>query len=201
MYRSAFSSDDVEVLERKTLFRRFFALESLTIRHRRYEGGWTAPFERELFCRGQAAGVLLHDPDRNTVVLVEQFRVGLIDHSQESPWVLELVAGMLDKPEDVETMAKREIQEETGLEVRSVTPICQYYNSPGGSDEKIHLYYACVDSSQAGGIHGLAEENEDIKVVVLPVPEVLAALHRGQINNAMAIIALQWFELNHGNLR
>lgn len=201
MYRSVFSSDDVEVIERKTLFRRFFALESLTIRHRRYEGGWSAPFERELFLRGQAAGVLLHDPARNTLVLVEQFRIGLIDNPAESPWVLELVAGMLDKPEDVATMAKREIQEETGLEVQSVTPICQYYNSPGGSDEKIHLYYAQVDSSQAGGIHGLAEENEDIKVVVLPVPEALSALHDGQINNAMAIIALQWFELNHGNLR
>lgn len=201
MYRNEFSAQDVEVIERKTLFRRFFALESLTIRHRRFAGGWTEPFQRELFRRGQAAGVLLHDPRRHELVLVDQFRIGLIDDREESPWALELVAGMLDKPEDVETMAKREISEETGLTVQSVTPICQYYNSPGGSDEKIHLYYAQVDSSQAEGIHGLADENEDIKVVVLSVADALAALHAGQINNAMAIIALQWFELNHGNLR
>lgn len=201
MYRSKFSSQDVEILERKTLFRRFFALESLTLRHRRFAGGWTEPFQRELFCRGQAAGVLLHDPQRNELVLVDQFRVGLIDDNEQSPWALELVAGMLDKPEDVETMAKREVEEETGLTVQSVTPICQYYNSPGGSDEKIHLYYAQVDSSQASGIHGLASEHEDIKVVVLSVADALAALRTGQINNAMAIIALQWFELNHGNIR
>ncbi|GGG50813.1 ADP-ribose pyrophosphatase [Pseudohongiella nitratireducens] len=201
MYRAEFSSKDIEVIERKTLFRRFFALESLTVRHRRYEGGWTEPFERELFCRGQAAGVLLHDPERNEIVMVEQFRIGLIDNVEESPWALELVAGMLDQAEDMETMARREIKEETGLQVQSVTPVCQYYNSPGGSDEKIHLYYAQVDSSQAGGIHGLASENEDIKVVVLSVSEVLAALHDGRINNAMAIIALQWFELNYGNKR
>lgn len=201
MYRNEFSAQDVEVIERKTLFRRFFALESLTIRHRRFAGGWTEPFQRELFRRGQAAGVLLHDPRRHELVLVDQFRIGLIDDREESPWALELVAGMLDKPEDIETMAKREISEETGLTVQSVTPICQYYNSPGGSDEKIHLYYAQVDSSQAEGIHGLADENEDIKVVVLSVADALAALHAGQINNAMAIIALQWFELNHGNLR
>ena len=201
MYRNEFSAQDVEVIERKTLFRRFFALESLTIRHRRFAGGWTDPFKRELFCRGQAAGVLLHDPQRHELVLVDQFRIGLIDDREEGPWALELVAGMLDKPEDVETMAKREVEEETGLTVQSVTPICQYYNSPGGSDEKNHLYYAQVDSSQAEGIHGLADENEDIKVVVLSVADALAALHAGQINNAMAIIALQWFELNHGNLR
>ena len=145
--------------------------------------------------------MLLHDPERHEFVLVEQLRIGLIDSAEDSPWVLELVAGMLDKPEDMEAMAKREVQEETGLDVQAVKPICQYYNSPGGSDEKIHLYYAQVDSSQAGGIHGLASEHEDIKVVVLSVTEVLDALHDGRINNAMAIIALQWFELNYGCIR
>jgi 8-oxo-dGTP diphosphatase len=61
--------------------------------------------------------VLLHDPERHEFVLVEQLRIGLIDSAEDSPWVLELVAGMLDKPEDMEAMAKREVQEETGLQI------------------------------------------------------------------------------------
>lgn len=199
-YNPVYHHEDLEIVERKRVFQGFFALDKLHLRHRLYAGGWSATFTRELFVRGQAAGVLLYDPTRDQVVLVEQFRVGMIDAmrpdgSRQSPWALELVAGMVDTGESAAQMAVREVTEETGLQIAHTEFICQYFNSPGGSDESISLYYAEVDASLASGVHGLPEENEDIRVVVLTRQQAMAALHAGQINNAMAIIALQWLQI------
>lgn len=199
MYSPEFNHNDVELISRETAFKGFFSLDRLVVKHRLYQGGWSQPFTRELFCRGQAAGVLLHDPARGQVVMVEQFRVGLLDDPAQSPWALELVAGMLDGDESPEAMAMREIHEETGLTVTNLQFICEYYNSPGGSDERISVYYGQVDASLAGGIHGLAEEHENIKVIVMPVTDAVAAIAQGKINNAMAIIALQWLQLHHAH--
>lgn len=199
-YDPVYQHGDFEILERKRVFQGFFALDKLQVRHRLYAGGWSAPFSRELFVRGKAAGVLLYDPVRDEVVMVEQFRVGMIDAMtaqgrRQSPWALELVAGMVDQHESAAQMAVREVAEETGLNILSAEWIGQYYNSPGGSDECISLFYAEVDASLAGGVHGLPEENEDIRVVVLTREQAMSALNTGLINNAMAIIALQWLQL------
>lgn len=194
-YAPIFNDQDVEVLHRETAFRGFFAIDRIVLKHRRYEGGWTQPFTRELFRKGRAAGVLLHDPARQQLVMVEQFRVGMLDSPQHNSWVLELVAGFVDSDESPSAMAVREVQEETGLKVGNLQFICEYFNSPGGSTECISLFYGTVDSSLASGIHGLAEENEDIRVVVVPLAEAWLLLSDGRINNAMSIIALQWLRL------
>ncbi len=190
-----YEKSDVEVLERHRVFKGFFSVDKLSLRHRLYAGGWSQVFTRELFLRGRAAGVLLYDPARDHVVLVEQFRVGMLNSAQQSPWALELVAGMVDEGESPEDMAGREVLEETGLTIGQAQFICEYYNSPGGCDERISLFYAEVDSSHAAGVHGLPEENEDIRVVVLPAAVAIAAVQQGLINNAMAIIALQWLQI------
>ncbi|HLT63637.1 MAG TPA: NUDIX domain-containing protein [Pseudohongiella sp.] len=199
-YDPVYTHGDFEVVERKRVFQGFFAVDQLSLRHRLYAGGWSNTFTRELFVRGQAAGVLLYDPARDNVVMVEQFRVGMIDAATpegkaQSPWALELVAGMVASDESPAEMALREVAEETGLEISSAEFVCQYYNSPGGSDECISIFYAEVDSSQAEGIHGLPDENEDIRAVVLPREDAMKAMREGHINNAMAIIALQWLQI------
>lgn len=190
-----YEKSDVEVSERQRVYQGFFAVDKLTLRHRLYAGGWSKPFTRELFLRGRAAGVLLYDPQRDQLVLVEQFRVGILNAEQQSPWALELVAGMVDEGESAQEMAGREVLEETGLTIGQSQFICEYYNSPGGCDERISLFYAEVDSADAAGVHGLPEENEDIRVVVLPRMLAVAAMREGLINNAMAIIALQWLQI------
>jgi len=195
LYDPKFNAQDVEILHRETAFQGFFAIDRITLKHRRFEGGWSQPFTRELFRRNRAAGVLLYDPARQQLVMVEQFRVGLLDAPQHNPWVLELVAGIVDTDESVNSVAVREVQEETGLKVDNLQFICEYFNSPGGSTECISLFYGSIDASEAGGIHGLAEENEDIRVVVVPLTEAWHLLNSGRINNAMAIIALQWLRL------
>lgn len=184
--------EDVEIVGREVAFQGFFAVDRVTLRHRLFAGDWSGTFTRELFRRGRSVGVLLHDPALSQLVLVEQFRVGLLNDKHRSPWVLELVAGMVDAGEEAPDVAVRETQEETGLDVGELTHICEYYNSPGGSDECISLFYGQVDASEAGGIYGLASENEDIRVVVMDVTEAWQGLDQGRFNNAMILIALQW---------
>ncbi|MEX2335155.1 MAG: NUDIX domain-containing protein [Pseudohongiella sp.] len=199
-YRPVYDRQDVTIVSRDTAYQGFFAIDRIVLRHRLFAGGWSPDFNRELFRRDQAAGVLLFDPVNDQLVLVEQFRVGLLDSMDQSPWALELVAGIIDEGESAQDMARREVTEEAGLTIAAPEFICHYFNSPGGSTERISLFYAEVDVAQAGGIHGMANENEDIRVVVLSFDDAWAALRCGRINNAMAIIALQWLRLKRAGI-
>ena len=194
------SQADVEVLQRETCFKGFYRLDRLQLRHRQFAGGMGPQLSRELFVRHDAVCVLPYDPQRDSVVLIEQFRVGAMDKSS-NPWLLELVAGLIDKDEQPEEVARREAVEEADLELTALWPITQYYPSPGGSDERVHLYIGRCDSEGAGGVHGLAEEGEDIRVHVLGFDEALATMRAGQLDNAASIIALQWLALNRDEVR
>ena len=150
---------------------------------------------RELLLRPRAVGVLLFDPAQQQVVLVRQIRVGMLDEGQ-NPWLLELVAGMVESGEEPIEVAARESLEEANTKQQDLLQICEYYNSPGISNERITLFCGRVDATQAGGIFGLDAEHEDIEVVVLSLADALAKVASGEINNAMSIIALQWLQLN-----
>jgi len=191
---------DVEVVEREACFRGFYQLDRVHFRHRQFAGGMGPLISRELFVRHDAVCVLPYDPRQDCVVLIEQFRVGAMDKAN-NPWLLELVAGLIDKDEEPEEVAHREAMEEANLPLGSLWPITQYFPSPGGSDELVHLYLGRCDSSGAGGIHGLVEEGEDIRVHVWPLADALAAVRDGRINNAASIIALQWLALNRAEVR
>ena len=192
--------DDVEVVEREACFRGFYQLDRLHLRHRLFAGGMGKLINRELFVRHDAVCVLPYDPQRDCVVLIEQFRVGALDKSL-NPWLIELVAGLIDKDEQPEQVARREAVEEAGLELAELWPLTQYYPSPGGSDERVHLYVGRCDSRGAGGVHGLEDEGEDIRVLVWSLDEALAAVADGRIDNAASIIALQWLALNRAKVR
>ena len=150
---------------------------------------------RELILRPRAVGVLLFDPAQQQVVLVRQIRAGMLDEGQ-NPWLLELVAGMVESGEEPIEVAARESLEEANTKPQDLLQICEYYNSPGISNERITLFCGRVDATQAGGIFGLDAEHEDIEVVVLSLADALAKVASGEINNAMSIIALQWLQLN-----
>ncbi|MFV8781269.1 NUDIX domain-containing protein [Microbulbifer sp. SA54] len=196
-----FTRGAVDVISRKVAYDGFFKMHKLRLRHRLFRGGWSAEMDRELFVRGNAVGVLLYDPERETVALVEQFRVGALERDQ-GPWCLELVAGMVEEGESLEEVARRELQEEAGLEVAKLHFICSYLPSPGGSSERMHLFCAAVNLNGAGGHFGLADEHEDIRLRVIRLQTVLAALDDGSavIDNAASIIALQWLQLHREKL-
>lgn len=197
--KSPLGHDDAELVARETLYKGFFRLERWKVRHRLFAGGWTETFAREVFVRHDAVVALLFDPRRDILVMIEQFRapaVGKVD----SPWLLELVAGLIDKDESPEEVARREAVEEAGATVGELIPIARYLPSPGASDEFVHLFCALVDSEGLGGIHGLPDEHEDILVHRVPFTEVPSLLTTGRINNAATLIALQWLMLNRARL-
>ncbi len=193
-------TDDVQILQREQCFSGFYRLERLQLRHRLFSGEMGAQIERELFVRHDAVCVLPYDPRRDEVVLIEQFRTGALDKA-DNPWLIELVAGLIDKGEQPEEVARREAMEEAGLELGALWPVCRYFPSPGGSNEQVHLYVGRCDSEGAEGIFGLPEEGEDIKVHVWSVERALAAVRDGEIDNAASIIALQWLALNRDEVR
>ncbi|MEJ6680034.1 MAG: NUDIX domain-containing protein [OM182 bacterium] len=185
----------IEVDQRETLFDSFLRVDRLKLRHSLFAGGWSELMTRELILRPRAVGVLLFDPAQQQVVLVRQIRVGMLDEGQ-NPWLLELVAGMVESGEEPIEVAARESLEEANTKPQDLLQICEYYNSPGISNERITLFCGRVDATQAGGIFGLYAEHEDIEVVVLSLADALAKVASGEINNAMSIIALQWLQLN-----
>jgi ADP-ribose pyrophosphatase len=190
----------IDIIERENCFQGFYRLDRLNLSHERFAGGMSQPISRELFVRHDAVCALPYDPQRDEVVLIEQFRVGPLG-KVDNPWLIEMVAGLIDKDEQPEEVAYREAEEEAGLTLSALWPITRFFPSPGGSNELVHVYLGRCDSQGAGGLHGLEEEGEDIRVSVWRFEDALQAVRDGRINNASAIIALQWLALNREEVR
>ncbi|KEA64933.1 ADP-ribose pyrophosphatase [Marinobacterium lacunae] len=198
-WQPSFGPDDFRIDEDLRVFDGYFKMYRLKLVHRRFHGGEVS-IQRELFRRGNAVCVLLYDPHQDAVVLVEQFRVGALE-APEGPWLLELVAGIVEPGETAVDVAVRESDEEAGLAISGVRPISRFLPSPGASDEWIDLMFACVDAREAEGVHGLPEEGEDIKVQVIDAEAAFELVRAGRINSGPAIIGLQWLELNRPRIR
>ncbi len=192
--------DGVELIEKQAAFSGYFRIDRFRLRFPLYEGGMSREVEREVLERGQVAAVLLVDPDRDRVVLIEQFRPGPYA-AGEQPWLIEAVAGIIEGTESAEEMARREAREEANCEITDLFPIMRFFTSPGASTESVALFCGRVDSTDAGGVHGLEEEGEDIRVMVVSVSEALSLLHEGKIVNAKTIIALQWLACNYDKVK
>ena len=196
-----FNKKDVFNLTKRILYKGFFSLYEYRFQYRKFDGSVSEAVTREILDRGHAVVLLAYDDKRDEVVLIEQIRIAAID-TQDTPWMLELIAGMMDHDnESSEEVAKREAMEEAGIIVGQCKPIISYLASPGGLTEQLHILVGQVDSSTAKGVHGLAEENEDIKVHVVSREQAYQWVEEGIINNAASIIALQWLQLNHQSLK
>ena len=190
---------DIEILDQKTNYKGYFSIVTLQYRHKLFAGGWSDVVEKEVFERGNSVGVLLYDPIADRIAMIEQCRAGAVPHP-ENPWLVEIVAGECEPDETNQQVAIREAKEEAGVDITELVPICNYFVSPGGSTEKMELFCARVDSHQMGGIYGLQDEHEDIKVIVVACDEAFEQVRTGAINTGPAIIALQWLQLNKHNL-
>ena len=195
-----FAKNDVEIIARETLYSGFFSMELYRFRHRLFNGEMSGEIRREIFERGHAAVLLPFDPVRDEVVLVEQIRIAAYDVSA-SPWLLEMVAGMIEEGESVEDVARRVALEEAGLVVGRTKPVLSYLASPGGTSERLSIMVGEVDATTAEGIHGLADENEDIRVHVVSREQAYQWVEEGKIDNAASVIALQWLQLHYQTLR
>ena len=174
-----FSQHDIEVLNEETVYKGFFTLKKVQFKHKLFAGG-----------------------EEDAVVLVEQVRIGAYQpESARSPWLLELIAGMVEEGEQPEEVALRESEEEAGVSIQDLTHCLSVWDSPGGVVERIHLFVGRVDSSQAKGLHGLAEENEDIRVHVVKREQAYQWMCEGKIDNGIAVMGLQWLQLNYAQLQ
>jgi len=194
-----FTPKDVEIISSEPVYLGFFKMLKVKFRHKLFAGGWSGVIEREIFERGHAVAVLPYDPQLQEFVFIEQMRMGALATSG-TPWLLECVAGMIDKDETPQQVAIRETYEEAGLEVLSLHQATSYLSSPGGTTERMYVYIAKVDATQAAGIHGLEHEGEDILVHRVKEQKVSQLLQQGKIDNAATVIALQWFLLNKKSL-
>lgn len=187
--------DDVEIFETRTDWQGYFRIDHLRLRHRLFAGGWSKELTREVFERGHAAALLPYDPDRDEVVLIEQFRVGALTAGVD-PWLTEIVAGIIEEGETPEDVVRREAMEEAGCAVTDIEPMMDLFPTPGGSSERIAIFVGRVDAKGINGIHGLIEEGEDIRVFTEPLDAALDRLNTGGITNMTAVVALQWLALN-----
>lgn len=192
---------DAEIVHATTAFERYLRVDTFRFRHRLFSGEWSAVRSYDVLRRGRAVAIVLYDPDRDSVVLVEQFRLPAL-LAGSSPWQLEAAAGMIDTNETPDAVAVRETREETGLALLGEPIVIQrYLPSAGGSDESVVLFCGRVDSTIAAGVHGLPDEHEDIRVVVKTVAEIETMLDAGAIESGHTLIALHWLLRRRDRLR
>jgi len=168
----------MKIKNREKAYDGYFKIYKLTVEQQ----GQT--FTREQFDRGHAVAALVYDTRQQEYILTRQYRIG------PEAELVEVVAGMVDANESPEESIKREIEEETGYATDKLQHLYTFYSSPGGTTEKVALYYAEV-SHQHGAGGGNAHENEHIQLIRLSGKELEAL----QSPDAKTIIAQQWVRL------
>lgn len=190
----------LEILERTRVHDGFYKLDRLSLRHERFDGSWTPPLRRELLVQRAAVVVLPFDPRRELVVLVEQFRTGCIDLPGE-PWLIEAPAGLIDRDETPEQVARREVLEETGLAVGRLAFACEYHSSPGGTSERVAVFVAEVTAPDAAGTFGVEHEHEDIRTHLVPLATAFVWAESGRVIAASGLVPLLWLRIHGDRLR
>ena len=184
----------VTVEQRRYLLEDFFKVEEAYLRIEQFNGEMSRKIRRLSLQRGDSVAVLVYNSTTQKIILINQFRYPTYQHGDG--WITETIAGMADDQETPEDTARRETLEETGLHIDTFEHIATFYPSPGGSSERIYLYYSAVSGEQAKYTKtgGLRHEGEDIQVVELTLEEALAKIQAGEILDAKTILGIYWLE-------
>jgi len=187
------------IVRRRRVFDDCFKIDELLVTHGQIDGTMSAVQKRLVFERGDSIAVLLLHVERKSVVLVKQFKVPALvarrrdDPSTNNGWIVETAAGMIDADETPEAAAIRETFEETGYRIQRPRLIGKFFSSPGGTSERVFLYFAEIsDTDRAGQGGGIGDE--DIKVVQMGLDELFARLARGSIEDPKLLIAAYWLQ-------
>jgi ADP-ribose pyrophosphatase len=191
---------DFKIIQREVLYQSRFRTVRYSLQHRLFDGSMSEVFTREVIEKSNAACVLPYDPILDRVILIEQFRLGCL-HDPTDPWLIEIPAGIMEKNETPPEVAIREADEEARCTIDELYPICDFYSSPGTSNEYLYIFCGKINAEGIEGVHGLKHENEDIRVINVTFHEALAFLQEGKIKNGPAIIALLWLQLYREKLQ
>lgn len=196
------SGKKTELIGREQLYDGFFSAERVELRHQDFDGGWTSAMKREILHIGGVAAVLLYDPEKDHVVLLEQFRTAAwLTPEVESPMMIECVAGLMEDGEDAAECAVREAKEESGCDVTDIEKVFAIMPSPGSLQEYCNLFIGRISGGTHGGTFGNADENEHIRTHVVPVQDAFDMVARGEILHSLTVILLQWLQLHREELR
>lgn len=192
--QATYTHKDVEIQSREYAFKGFVQVEKVSLRHRLFnKTEYTTTIYRELIRRKEAAGVLIYNDKQQKFALIEQFRVGAMN-DPISPWQLEIIAGVLDGDESPESCIRRESLEESGCTLEKIDLIYSFYPSAGACDEIFHLYVAQAELPDQGGIFGMPDEGENIKLHIVQYEDLNLLLQSNRLRNAAIIMALQWLQ-------
>jgi nudix-type nucleoside diphosphatase (YffH/AdpP family) len=181
----------VQIEQQRTLLDSFFRVEEATLRYERYDGRMSEPVRRVKVERGDSVALVLRHIDSGHILLIEQFKYPT--YGSGDGWIVETVAGMVDEGESVEEAARREVREEIGYDLCHLQPIATFYVSPGGTSERVTLFYGEVsESSRVGTGGGLAAEGEDIQLLRLEPEAAWRALDAGELIDAKTMMGLMW---------
>jgi len=199
--RTGHGRGDFEVVRMERAYTSFIAVQEIDFRHRRFRGGWSGEVHRSVVSWGDVVTLLPYDPKADALLVIEQVRSGPLARGDANPWCIEVIAGLIDSDETLEQTARREAMEEAGLTLGRVERIGDLYTTPGFAAERITAFVGEVDLSQAGGVHGLESEGEDIRSVILPFAEMMAAVAANAVNTGPALVSLLWLAANRDRLR
>ena len=191
-----FDGTRIDIVEDETVWKGWSHVRRVTFDYTGDEGQ-TNRLKWEVFDRGHAVAVLLYDEARDVIVMVRQFRVPVY-LSGDTPFLLEVPAGSLEKGEDPAAAIIREVMEETGYRAESPQTLFTAYMSPGSVTEKVHFYFAPVSAAEkveAGG--GLEDEHEDLEIVEVSPKEAIEMIDNGRIIDAKTIMLVQWLSLRN----
>jgi nudix-type nucleoside diphosphatase (YffH/AdpP family) len=192
----------VHPVKRDVPYDAFFRLEDHHLRYPNFAGGMSAVVSRVAFVAVDAVTVLPYDPQRDRVLVVDQFRVGAYARGDTQPWTLEPVAGRVDGGETYEQTAHREAREEAGLRLDRLERIGSYYPSPGALTEYLVSYIGLCDLPDAqAGLYGMAGEAEDIRTRLIPFDTLMDMTRDGRVQTGPLFISALWLAAERDRLR
>ena len=190
----------VSIEKKRYLLNDFFKVEEAYLSFEQFDGHMSPVVRRLNLERGDSVSVLVFNQTTDKLILVSQFRYAT--YPKTDGWTIEAIAGMVDAGETPEQAAKREVDEETGLSIDTFEHIATFYPSPGGSSERIFLYYSEVsgDKAKYKETGGILSKGEDVKAVEITLHEALAKIKTGEIVDAKTIIGVYWLGNRQSNV-
>jgi len=184
----------VSIENKKYILEDVFKVEEAYLRYEKFDGKISGTVRRISLERGDSVSILIYNIKTNKIILISQFRYP--SYKSGNGWIIEAIAGIVDAGETPEESARREVQEEAGLDITSLEHIATFFPSPGGSSERIFLYYSEIskEPNSYGETGGLLCEGEDIKSHEITLEDALEQIRSGEIMDAKTIIGLYWLE-------
>lgn len=181
---------EIKITETSLLSDNWYILNKVTFSYKK-ENEKIQTHVREVYDRGNGAGILLYNTTKKTVILTRQFRLPTFLNGNKTGMMIEVCAGLLDQDHPEQAII-RETEEETGYRLSKVQKVVETYMSPGAVTEILYLFVAEYDESMKvseGG--GLASEQENIEVLEYTFDEAYTMIESGEITDAKTILLLQ----------